>query len=107
MIIDKLCVAIAYKVHKPRTVIAHKGLFALAELLLHSEMNANELGFSGLSPKISFYIGVKWFKTFYDKTEPLIEYKDSKIYFYIKFIICRLNMYLNVLLYYLRSNVLS
>ena len=26
-----------------------------AELLVHSEVNANELGFSGLSPKILFY----------------------------------------------------
>ena len=34
------------------------------ELLVHSEMNANELGFSGLSPKILFYKAVKWFRTF-------------------------------------------
>ena len=67
-------------------------------------MNANELGFSGLSPKILFCKCVKCFKTFYDKIKPLIESKDSKIYFCNKLIICRLNMYLKVLLYYLRSN---
>ena len=54
--------------------------------------------------KILFYKRAKWFKTFYDKIKPLIESKDSKIYFCIKFIIYRLNVYLNVLLYYLRSN---
>ena len=63
------------------------------ELLVHSEVNANELGFSGLLPNI-FYKGVKWFKTFYDKIKALIESKDSKIHFCNKFIICRLNMYL-------------
>ena len=73
-----------------------------AELLVHSEVNANKLGFSGLSPKILLYKRVKWFKTFYDKIKPLIESKDSKTYFCNKFIICRLNMYLKVLLYYLR-----
>ena len=57
-------------------------------------------------PKILFYKRVIWFKTFYDKIKPLIESKDSKIYFCNKFIICRLNMYLKVLLYYLRSNSL-
>ena len=51
-----------------------------AELLVQSEVNANELRFSGLSPKILFYKRVKWFKTFYDKIKPLIESKDSKIY---------------------------
>ena len=30
-----------------------------ADLLVHSEVNANELGFSGLSPKILFYKRVK------------------------------------------------
>ena len=64
-----------------------------AELLVHSEVNANELGFSGLSPKILFYKHVKWFKTFYDKIKPLAESKDSKIYFFNKFIICRLNIF--------------
>ena len=63
-----------------------------------------KLGFSGLLPNILFYKHVKWFKTFYEKIKPLIEFKDSKIYFCNKFIICRLNMYLKVLLYYLRSN---
>ena len=77
-----------------------------ADLLVHSEMNANELGFNGLVPKILFYKRVKWFKTFYDKIEQSTESKDSKIYFCNKFIICRLNMYLKVLLYYLRSNSL-
>ena len=48
-----------------------------AELLVHSEVNANELGLSGLSPKILFYKRVKWFKTFYDKIKELIESKDS------------------------------
>ena len=62
--------------------------------LVHSEMNANELGFSCLSSKILFYKRVKWFKTFYNKIKLLIESKDSKIYFCNKFIICRLNMYL-------------
>ena len=38
-----------------------------AGFLVHSEVNANELGFSGLSPKISFYKRIKWFKTFNDK----------------------------------------
>ena len=38
--------------------------------------------------------------------KPLIESKDSKIYFCNKFIICRLNMYLKVLLFYLRLNSL-
>ena len=33
---------------------------SLVELLVHSEVNANELGFSGLSPKILFYKRVKW-----------------------------------------------
>ena len=33
---------------------------------VHSEVNAFELGFSGLPPKILFYERVKWFKTFYD-----------------------------------------
>ena len=42
-------------------------------------------------------------KHFYDKIKVLIESKDSKIYFCNKLIICRLNMYLKVLLYYLRS----
>ena len=69
-------------------------------------MNANELGFSGLSSKILFYKRVKWFKTFYGKIKPLIESKDSKICFCNKSIICRLNMYLKVLLYDLRSNSL-
>ena len=78
-----------------------------AELLVHSEVNANELGFSGLSPKILFCKRVKWFKTFYDRIKALIESKDSKIYFCNKVIIFRLNMYLKVLLYYLRSNSLS
>ena len=45
-------------------------------------------------------------KTFYDKIKPLIESKASKIYFCNKFMICRLHMYLNALLYYLRSNSL-
>ena len=36
----------------------------------------------------------------------LNEFKDSKIYFWNKFIICQLNMYLKVLLYYLRTNSL-
>ena len=67
-------------------------------LLVHSEVNANKLGISGLSPKILFYKRVKWFKTFYDKIKPLIESKDSKIYFCTKFKICRLNMYLRSLL---------
>ena len=66
-----------------------------AELLVRSEVNATELGFSGLSPKILFYKRIKWFKTFYDKIKPLFESKDSKIYFCNKFIMCRLNiMYL-------------
>ena len=65
-------------------------------------MNANGLGFRGLSPKTLFHTRVKWFTTFYDKIKPLIESKDSKIHFCNKFIICRLNMYLKVLLYYLR-----
>ena len=52
-----------------------------AELLVHSEVNANKLGFSGLSPKILFYNRIKWFKTFYDTIKPLIKSKDSKIYF--------------------------
>ena len=43
-----------------------------AELLVHSEVNGNELRFSGLWPKILFYKRVKWFKTFYDKIKPLI-----------------------------------
>ena len=73
------------------------------ELLVHSEVNANELRFRGLSSKILLY---KWFKTFYDKIKPLTESKDSKIYFCNKFKICRLNMNLKVLLYYLRSNSL-
>ena len=30
---------------------------------------------------VLFYKRVKWFKTFYDKTKPLIESKNSKIYF--------------------------
>ena len=51
------------------------------ELLVHSEVNANELEFSGLSTQILFYKRVKWFKTFYDKIKPLIESKDSNIYF--------------------------
>ena len=38
------------------------------ELLVHSEVNATKLGFSGLSPWI--------LKTFYDKIKPLIETKD-------------------------------
>ena len=75
-------------------------------LLVHSEVNANELGFSGLSPKILFYKRIKWFKTFYDKIKPSIEFKDSKIYFCNKFIIYRLNMYFKVSLNYLRSNSL-
>ena len=33
----------------------------------YSEVNGNELGFSGLSPKVLFCKCVKWFKTFYDK----------------------------------------
>ena len=60
--------------------------------------------YSGLSHKMLFDKGVKWFKTFYDKIEALIESEDSKICFCNKFIICWLNMYLKVLLYYLRSN---
>ena len=60
--------------------------------LVHCEVNANELRFSGLSPKILFYKRVKWFKTFYDKIKPLIE----SIYFFSKFIIWRLKMYLQV-----------
>ena len=66
------------------------------ELLVHSEVNANKLGISGLLPKILFYKHVKWFKTFDDKIKALIESKDSKICFCNKFIICRLNMYLKV-----------
>ena len=54
--------------------------------------------------KILFYKRIKWFKTFYDKIKALIESKDSKIYFCNKFITCRLNMCLKVLLYHLRSN---
>ena len=77
-----------------------------AEILVHSEVIANELGFSGLSPKILFYKRVKWFKIFYDKFKPLIESKDSKMYFCNNFIIFRLSMYLKVLLYSLRSNSL-
>ena len=73
-----------------------------AKLIVHSEVNANELGFSDLSPKILFYKRSKWFDTFYDKIKPLMESKDSKIYFFNKFIIYPLNMYLKVLLYYLR-----
>ena len=69
-------------------------------------MNANKLGFGGLSPKILFHKRVKRFKTFYDKIKALIEYKDYKIYFCNTFIICCLNMDLKVLLYYLRSNSL-
>ena len=64
------------------------------ELLVHSEVNVNKLGFSGLSPKILYYKCVKWFKTFYEKIKALIESKDSQIYFCNKFIICQLNMYL-------------
>ena len=77
-----------------------------SEFLVHSEVNANELGFRGLSPKILFYKHVKWLKTLYDKIKPLIESRDSKIYFCNKCLLCRLNMYLKVLLYYLRSNSL-
>ena len=55
---------------------------------------------------ILYYKHVKWFKTFYDKIRPLIESKDSKIYFCNKFIICRVNKSLKVLLYYLISNSL-
>ena len=77
-----------------------------AERLVHSEVKSNELGFSCLSPEILFHKRIKWFKTFYDKTKPLIEHKDSKIYCCNKFIVCRLNMYLKVLLYSLRSNSL-
>ena len=69
-----------------------------AELLVHSEVNANEFVFSGLWPEI-FYKHIKWFRTFYDKIKPLTESKDSEIYFCNKFIICQLNMYLKVLLY--------
>ena len=43
-----------------------------AQLFVHSEVNANELGFSCLSPKMLFYKHVKWFKTF-DKIKPLLE----------------------------------
>ena len=75
--------------------------FAICLKVEHSEVNANEFGFSGLSPKKLFYKS-----QIYDKIKPLIESKNSKIYFYNKFIICRLNMYLKVLLYYLRSNSL-
>ena len=78
-----------------------------AERLVHSEVKSNELGcLSCLSPKILFYKRFKWFKTFYDKSKPLIEPKDSKIFFCNKFIICRLNMYLKILFYSLRSNSL-
>ena len=45
-------------------------------------------------------------KHFMKIIKPLIESKDSKIYFCNKFITCWLNMYLKVLLYYLRSNSL-
>ena len=45
-----------------------------AKLFVHSEVNANKLGFSGLSPKILFY---KCVKTFYDKIKTLIESKDT------------------------------
>ena len=41
-----------------------------------------------------------------DKIKALIESKDSKIYFCNGFIIYWLNIYLKVLLYYLRSNSL-
>ena len=47
------------------------------ELLVYSEVNANELGFSGLSPKILFYKRVQSFKTLYDKIKPLIESKET------------------------------
>ena len=56
---------------RPPILLLNKRLNA--ELLVNSEVNANELGFSGLSPKILFYKRVKWFKTFYDKIKPLIE----------------------------------
>ena len=78
----------------------------VAELLVHSEVYTYALGFSGLSPKIIFYKRFKWFKTFYDKIEKIIESKVSKIYFCNTFIVCPLNMYLKVLLYYLRLNSL-
>ena len=39
---------------------------------------------------------------FCDKIKSIIESKDSKIYFCNKFMICRLNMYFKVLLYFLR-----
>ena len=42
------------------------------ELLVHSEVNANKHGFSGLSPKILFYKHVKWFKTFYEEIKALL-----------------------------------
>ena len=48
---------------------------------------------------INMLIGLKHFMT-------KLKSKDSKIHFCNKLIICRLNMYLNVLLYYLRSNSL-
>ena len=69
-------------------------------------MNVNELGFSGLSPKILLYKRVKRYyfinvlnglKHFMTKNKTLIESKDTKIYFTNKFIICRLNMYLRLL----------
>ena len=69
-------------------------------------MYSNELEFSGLLPKILFYKRVTWFVTFYDKIKALIESKDYKIHFCNKLIICQLNKYLKVLLYYLRSNSL-
>ena len=37
---------------------------------------SNELGFSGLAPKISSYKHVEWFITFYDDIKALIESKD-------------------------------
>ena len=42
----------------------------------------------------------------FDKIKPLIESKDSIIYFCTKFINCRQNMYLNILLNNLKSNSL-
>ena len=52
--------------------------------------------------RLRYYFINMWFKTFYEKIKPLIESKDSKIYFCNKFKICRLNMYFKVLLYNLR-----
>ena len=41
--------------------------WTLIELLVHFVVNANEFVFSGQSPKILFYKGVKWLKHFMTK----------------------------------------